>query len=236
MAHGEAEHGCARGEQPLFRGDQDEQSTSFTGKPLRWVCGAVPAGAEVAPAATGSGVSGSGGSGSGSTGVGPALTGIAAVGPIGTAAVGPIGVGPGGVVPGGPGGTTGAEPAAEDGVVEVVVVGALVPRQRTGEPAGTSTTANPTTNEADPADPIDQADGELHRAPSCQPDGPGWAGGHRHGAVRPGYAATAASDRRTDGAEMTKRRARSAGAAHYTSGSVSGCVGGPAARCRPGRS
>ena len=60
MAHGEAEHGRARGEQSPLRGDQDEQSTAFTGKPLRWVCGAVPAGAEMVPGATGSGGTGSG--------------------------------------------------------------------------------------------------------------------------------------------------------------------------------
>ncbi|WP_329111622.1 hypothetical protein OG792_25240 [Micromonospora sp. NBC_01699] len=160
MAHGEAEHGRARGDQPLFRGDQDEQSTSFTGKSMRWVCGAVPAGAEMGP----------GVAGSGSTGAGPALTAAASVGPIGA----PI-----------------PEPLADDGVVEVVV-GALVPRQRTAEPvqrtaepAGTSGTTGATTDETDPADVTDQVGGDLHRAPSCQPDRPGWAGGHRHGAVRP---------------------------------------------------
>ncbi|WP_326563349.1 hypothetical protein [Micromonospora sp. NBC_01796] len=153
MAHGEAEHGCARGDQPLFRGDQDEQSTSFTGKPMRWVCGAVPAGAEVAP--------GSGATGVGASGVGPALTGPAPVG-----------------------GPPMAEPLVDDGVVEVAV-GSLVPRQRIGDPAGTSVTTSPATGDTEPVDPVDQVGDELQRAPSCQPDLPGWAGGHRHGAVRP---------------------------------------------------
>ncbi|MEV4625454.1 hypothetical protein AB0J90_04090 [Micromonospora sp. NPDC049523] len=159
MAHGEAEHGCARGDQPLFRGDQDEQSTSFTGKPMRWVCGAVPAGAEVAPGAAGSGAPGVGASGIGAPGVGPTSPGPALTG-----------------------GSPTAEPLPDEGVVEVAV-GALVPRQRAGESAATSVTTTGDTTEC--ADPVDQVGGELQRAPSCQPDLPGWAGGHRHGAVRP---------------------------------------------------
>jgi hypothetical protein len=46
------------------------------------------------------------------------------------------------------------------------VAGGLVPRQRSGEP------------EPD-------EDPEPGGGPTCQPDRPGWAGAHRHGAVRP---------------------------------------------------
>jgi hypothetical protein len=127
MAQGEAEYGCARGEQPPLLGDQDEQPTAFNGKPMRWVCGAVPAGAEVAPGTTGPGVPASG--------------------------------------MGAP------ELSADDGVVDRVA-GGLVPRQRAGEPADSEELDDP-----DCDDP--------RRASACQPDRPGWAGGHRHGAVRP---------------------------------------------------
>jgi hypothetical protein len=127
MAHGEAEHGRARGEQPPLRGEQEEQGTAYTGKPMRWVCGAVPAGPEVAPGATGSGSAG-----------------------------------PGALAP---------DLSVDDGVTEIgdPVAGGLVPRQRTGEPA----------------DSADQDGTESWRESGCRPDRPGWAGGHRHGAVRP---------------------------------------------------
>ncbi|RKR87480.1 hypothetical protein BDK92_1758 [Micromonospora pisi] len=143
MAHGEAEHGCARGEQVPLRGDPEESSPAFTGKPLRWVCGAVPAGAELT----------TGPSGSGSIGSGPST--------------GSIGSGSGSPGSCGGGGAT-SELLSDNGLVDVVA-GGLVPRQRGGEPVD-----------------AEQPDGEeLHRASSCQPGLPGWAGGHRHGAVRP---------------------------------------------------
>ncbi|MFI6762493.1 hypothetical protein ACIBF5_25505 [Micromonospora sp. NPDC050417] len=149
MAHGEAEHGCARGEQVPLRGDPEESSSAFTGKPLRWACGAVPAGAELATGPSGSGPGGSGSIGSGSS-----------PGAIGSGSGSPGSCGSGGAQ---------SELLTDNGAVDVVG-GGLVPRQRGGEPV----------------DPEQQTAGEeLHRASSCQPGLPGWAGGHRHGAVRP---------------------------------------------------
>ena len=77
----------------------------------------------------------------------------------------------------------GSGPHLRDGVPVVPGIadesGGLVPQQRAGEPE-------------------DREEPEHRSSPTCQPDGPGWAGAHRHGAVRP--------RRRTNRRERPPRR------------------------------
>ncbi|MBE1492645.1 hypothetical protein [Plantactinospora soyae] len=190
MAH-DAEHGCADGEPNPLLGDHDSLPPLGPANRLRWVCGAS-AGLPAGP------VEGL-----------PGRPGVESGDPAERADLDPR-VAPGDQLDA----TRAADPAARSGrgagsdEVDRSTGSAepergrersrLIPRPRPGEP-GRPAAAEPgrlgipeevgeATGSAEGSGgaPDDEADDvDCRRTPGCQTDRPGWAGAHRHGAVRP---------------------------------------------------
>ncbi|GAB3812385.1 hypothetical protein [Micromonospora zhanjiangensis] len=128
MVHGEAERGCADGDQPCLLGDQ-QPAPARPGLQLRWI-------GELRPHPT--------------THPGSAPSGTAVEPPVGTAS------------------PAAGRPAEPEPGTEYAT--ARVPRPRPADPV-----EDEPRRRAEPGpDPV-----------GCRPDRPGWAGAHRHGAVRP---------------------------------------------------